>query len=169
MNDVSPLRGAIERHLGSRDVARVIYGAIIGLALVLALERHPPTAGEAIGALMGTAVAVGLAEVYSEYVGTEVRQRRPVRRRELRGLAADAGAVAFGAGFPAVFFILAAVGAIELDLAFTLAKWSGLGLICFYAFIAGRLAGSPVGRSLVHASALGLIAGALIALKAVLH
>ena len=147
----------------------MIYGAIIGLALVAALEQHPPKAGQAVGAIVATAIAVGLAEVYSEYVGAEARKRRPVLRSELRGLAADAGAVAFGAGFPAAFFILAAAGAIGLDLAFTLAKWSGLILICSYAFVAARLSGSPLGRSLLHATVLGLVAGALIAIKAVLH
>ena len=31
----------------------------------------------------------------------------------------------------------------ELDTAFRLAKWSGLGLIGFYGFAAARLAGAP--------------------------
>src|SRR4051794_13259570 len=38
------LRRAVDAHLGSRDVARVIYGSIIGLALVVALGQHPPSA-----------------------------------------------------------------------------------------------------------------------------
>src|SRR4051812_4467719 len=53
------LRRAIAAHLGSRDVARVIYGAIVGLALVVGLEFHPPTAGQAIAAIAGAAVAGG--------------------------------------------------------------------------------------------------------------
>ena len=76
--DVRPLRRAIESHLGSGDVARVIYGSIIGLALVVALQEHPPTAATMASFLVGTAVAVGLAEVYSEYVGAEARTRRPL-------------------------------------------------------------------------------------------
>ena len=51
----------------------------------------------------------------------------------------------------------------------TLSKWSGLGLIGGYGFLAARLAGSGVARSLVHAAAVGLVGGALIGLKAVLH
>jgi hypothetical protein len=58
-------------------------------------------------------------------------RRRP---RDLR-LDPDAGAVMLGAGFPAVFFIVAAAGAIDDDLAFRLAKWTGLGLICAHAFL----------------------------------
>jgi hypothetical protein len=160
---------SIEAHLGSRDVARVIYGAIIGLALVVALEQHPPTVGQTVGAVVATALAVGLAEMYSEFVGAEARERRHIGRAEVRVLAADAVAVTFGAGFPAVFFVLAAVGVLELDAAFTLAKWTGLALIGGYGFVAARLAGSGAGAAVLHASALGAIGGALIALKALLH
>jgi hypothetical protein len=165
----SPLTRAIAAHMGSRDVARVIYGAIIGLALVVALQRHPPTAGQTAAAILATALAIGLAEVYSEFVGTEARNRRHVRRAELRELAVDALAVAAGAGLPAVFFILAALDVLELDLAFTLAKWTGLGLICVYGFLAARLAGFRVAGAILHALAVGAIGGVLIALKALLH
>ena len=78
------MRAAIEEHLGSRDVARVIYGTIIGLALVVALDQHPPTATQATAAIVVTAIAVGLAEMYSEFVATETRERRPVGRSEIR-------------------------------------------------------------------------------------
>lgn len=163
------LRQRVQAHLSSAAVARIIYGTIIGLALVLTLERHPPPAATAAVALAATAVAVGLAELYSEVVGTEARTRRPVARADLRALVSEALAVAFGGAFPATYFLLAAVGVLGLDTAFALAKWTGLGLICGYGFLAARLAGSGIGRSLVHAAAVGLVGGLLIALKAVLH
>jgi hypothetical protein len=164
-----PLRRSIEAHLRSSDVARIIYGAIIGLALVVALEAHPPTALETAAALVGTALAVGLAELYSELVGAEVRTRRSIHRPQLKASAREAAAVTFGAAFPAVFFLLAAAGTIDLDLAFTLSKWIGLGLICAYGFAAARLSGSRIGGAIVHAAAVGAIGGALIALKSLLH
>jgi hypothetical protein len=159
----------IEAHLASRDVARTIYGSIIGLALVVALQHHPPSAGEAAVAVVATAVAVGLAEVYSDAVAHEARTRRPVDRGRLWGLARESAPVVFGAGFPAVFFVLAAAGLLGLDTAFSLSKWSGLALICGYGFLAARLAGSPLGRSFAHAAAVGSIGAALILLKALLH
>jgi hypothetical protein len=163
------LANAIESHLGSRDVARVIYGAIIGLALVVALETHPPAAGEVAVAVLATAVAVGLAEVYAAYVGTEAQTRRPVRRDHVRELATDAAAVSFGAGFPALFFVLAAAGAIETSLAFTLSKWTGLTLICAYGFLAARLAGAGIRAALLHAAAVGAIGGVLVTFKSLVH
>jgi hypothetical protein len=163
------VRRVVEAHLASRDVARVIYGAIIGLALVVALDAHPPTAGQTIGAIVGTAVAVGLAELYSDVIGAEARNRRALDRAQLRASAEDVAAVTAGAGFPAVFFILAAAGAFDLDTAFTLAEWTGLGLLCGYGYLAARLAGSSAWRALLHAAAVGAIGGGLIVLKALLH
>jgi hypothetical protein len=165
----SSLRAIITSHLGSRDVARTLYGAFVGLALVVALQDHPPAPAAMAVLLAATAVTVGLAELYSEAVSLEARTRRPLDRRQLRSVAGESIAVVTGAAFPAVFFAAAALGVFDVDLAFTLSKWSGLALICAYAFLAARLAGATVARGLVHAAALGLVAGALIALKAVLH
>jgi hypothetical protein len=167
-NGRSP-RALLDAHLGSRGVARVIYGAIIGLALVVALEGHPPTAGRTLAAVVATAIAVGLAELYSEVIGAEARTHERITAQHVRTYAAEAAPVTFGAGFPAVFFGLAVAGVIDLTTAFKLSRWTGLGLICAYGFIAARLAGVRTGRAILHAASVGAIAGALIALKALLH
>jgi hypothetical protein len=163
------LRESIRAHLGSRQVSRVLYGAIIGLALVVALENHPPRSVAIIGSLLGTAIAVSLAELYSEIVGTEARTRRHLERAQIAAMWDEVGAVAAGIAFPAIFFLLAALGAFERDTAFTLAKWSGLGLIGAYGFAAARLAGDSVWRALFQACVAALIGGFLIGLKAILH
>ena len=160
---------AVFKHLGSKDVVKVVYGSIVGLALVVALEAHPGTPTQTVAAVVGTAIAVALAEAFSEFIGIETRERRHVAGRELPGLAADAGAVAIGAGFPAVFFLLAALKVLELDTAFTIAKWSGLGLIFAYAWAASRLAGSSLVTATLHATAVGSIGVVLIVLKSLLH
>jgi hypothetical protein len=160
---------ALEAHLGSRQVSRVIYGSIIGLALVVVLEAHPPSAGVVLTSVLATALAVGLAELYSEIVGTETRARRRVARREVLHILDDVGAVAFGIAFPGVFFLLAALDVIELDTAFTVAKWSGLGLIGGYGFCAARLAGAGVAASFLQALVVAGIGGLLIAIKALVH
>jgi hypothetical protein len=163
------MRRAIEAHLGTQQVARVIYGAIISMALVVSLQAHPPPPGVVAATLLATAVAVGLAEFYSEVVGSETRNRRRVGREAAREILEDVAAVGFGIAFPAVFFLLAVAGVLEDDTAFTVAKWSGLGLISFYGFIAGRLAGAGLWLSLLQALAVGVIGGVLIAFKALVH
>jgi hypothetical protein len=163
------IREFVAAHLRSRQVSRVVYGSIIGLALVVALEAHPPASGAVIATLLATAMAVGLAELYSELVGLEVTGRRKAGRPEVRHLGADVAAVAFGIAFPALFFVLAAAGALDDSTAFTVAKWTGLGLIGFYGFVGARLSGAGLLGSLVQASAVALIGGVLIALKALVH
>jgi hypothetical protein len=163
------MRTSMQTHLGSRQVTKVVYGSIIGLALVVALEKHPPTAAFVIASLLGTAVAVAMAEVYSEIVGTETRTGRPVTRAQVRPMAEDAGAVAFGVAFPAVFFLLAVLSAMDTATAFALAKWSGLGLIGFYGYWAARFAGSSRGRAVLKAAFVAAIGAGLIALKALVH
>jgi hypothetical protein len=159
----------VEDHLGSTQVSRVIYGSIIGLALVVSLEHDPPRPAVMVGTLVGTAVAVGLAELYSEIVGTEVRIRRRVARAHVGEIAGDVGAVVFGSGFPAVFFLLSVANAMEVETAFTLAKWSGLALIGMYGFSAARLAGAGISAALMQAAAIALVGAFLIALKALVH
>jgi hypothetical protein len=153
----------VEDHLDSTQVARVIYGAIIGL------EHDPPGAGVVAGSLVVTGVAVGLAELYSEVVGTEVRTHRRVPRAQMREIGADVAAVIFGVSFPAVFFLLSGVGAMEVETAFAWAKWSGLALTGFYGFCAARLSGMGLMAAALQAAAVAAIAGFLIGLKAVIH
>jgi VIT1/CCC1 family predicted Fe2+/Mn2+ transporter len=161
--------GALRTHLGTRQVSRVVYGAIIGLAVIVALEPHPPSSGAIVATLLGTAVAVGLAELYSDILGTEARMRRHVGRADLPEMLYDVAAVAFGVAFPVIFFVLAAAEVIERDTAFTVAEWSGLGLIGFYGFCAARLAGESVSESAFRAVCVMLVGAILILLKALVH
>jgi hypothetical protein len=163
------LRRFATRHLGSRQVPRVIYGAIIGLAVVVAVEAHPPAPGAVAATLLGTAVAVALAELYSELVGLETRDRVKPGRAAFRHFRTESAAVAFGIAFPAAFFLLAAAHLFEEDVAFTLAKWTGVGLIGVYGYVGARLVGGRRLRSLVQGLCVALVGAFLIALKALVH
>jgi hypothetical protein len=167
--DPAAMRASLEAHLGSRQVGKVVYGSIIGLALVVTLEKHPPAPWVMAVWLLGTALAVGLAEVYSEIVGAETSTRQPVTRPQFGHMAEDAVAVGFGVAFPAVFFLLSALGLFEVDTAFTIAKWSGLGLIGFYGYWAARFAGAATHHALLKGALVALIGAGLIALKALVH
>jgi VIT1/CCC1 family predicted Fe2+/Mn2+ transporter len=166
---MSGARAAIVAHLGTRQVSRVLYGSIIGLALVVALEAHPPRSVAIAATLVATAIAVGLAELYSEIVGHEARTRERVARHHVRNMLADIAAVFFGVAFPSLFFFLAALDVFDRDTAFALAKWSGLGLIGAYGFAAARLGGDTALRSLRRGAMAALVAAFLIAIKALLH
>jgi hypothetical protein len=163
------VRSTLESHLGSRQVARIVYGAIFGLALVVTAENHPPRATVMAAWLVVSGVTVAMAEVYSEVVRIETSERHRVTRQQFSHLLAQGWAVAFGVAFPAVFFLLAAVHLIHLDTAFVVARWTGLGVIGFYGYWAARFAGAPVPRALAQAAAVAAIGGLLIAFKALVH
>lgn len=163
------LRPWIAAHLASHDVSRVLYGTIVGLALVLALHKDAHRPGETAAFILSTAVAIGLAEVFSEAISQEARTRTRIRRSDLGPLARNAGPVVLGAGFPALYFFLAALGVMTGQTAFTLAKWTGLGLVCAYAFLAARLSGARFGHATRHAATAAVVGLALIEVKALLH
>jgi len=156
-------------HLRSGQVSRVVYGAIIGLALVLTMEAHPPSAAAAVGTLLATALAVALAELYSEMVGARARSSLGGSVEPLHAVVADTVAVGFGIAFPSVFFVAAVLNLVEDDTAFALAKWSGLGLIAAYGYVAARLSGAGTWGALLQAVSVALIATVLIVLKALVH
>jgi VIT1/CCC1 family predicted Fe2+/Mn2+ transporter len=162
-------RGFIRAHLDSEQVTRVIYGAVVGLALVVALEPHPPGAATMAAIVVTTAVAVALAELYSDWIGHVLQHRTGFHREQVIEIAKDVSAVAIGIVFPDIFFLLATLGVLELDTAFTVAKWSGLGLISLYGYAAGRLSGESRKRSALQALAVTAIGIALIGFKAFVH
>ncbi len=162
-------KGRVLAHLRSGQVSKIVYGSIIGLALVLTLEAHPSTPGVAIGSLVATGLAVGLAELYSEVIGSHTKKGLGEEHAPIAEVVEETAAVIIGVAFPAVFFIGSAIGLWELDTAFQLAKWTGLGLIAGYGYLAARLSGASVPRALLQASGVAIIAALLIAFKAVLH
>src|SRR4051812_1536155 len=135
------VRRSVEAHLGSPDVAHIIYGAIIGLALVEALAKHPPPSGAVAATLFGSAIAVGLAEAYSELVAADARTHRPADRGRLRLVARESSAVVFGAGFPAAFFVLAAARVIPPAAALPPPEWARRRVIVGLRVLGARASG----------------------------
>src|SRR5687768_5745184 len=113
------MRASLEQHLGSRQVGRVVYGSIIGMALVVAIESHPPKPGVMAVWLVGTAIAVGLAEDYSEGVGNGTRTRQAGTRGAVGHMNGGPCAGGFRGRVPAVFFLLSTLGVFAVDTAFT--------------------------------------------------
>jgi hypothetical protein len=163
------VREFVVAHLRSRQVSRVIYGSIIGLAVVVVLESHPPSAGSGLASMLATAFAVGLAELYSDLIGEQLRTGRRIDRHAAVEELDAVAAVAFGVAFPGLFFLLAAIGLFSVDTAIDIAKWTGVGLITLYAFAGARVTGRPGHRALVEAIGIGLIGAVVIGLKALVH
>ena len=140
--------------------SRVVYGSIVGLAVVVALQGHPPKPAQTAASLVATAIAVALAELFSEVVTS-----RETTSESLR----EAAAVGFGAAFPAIFFLLEFAGVLGESAAYTWAKWTGVALLGGYGFAAARAAGVSTASAVAQALAIATVGAFLIALKALVH
>lgn len=144
----------------ARLQSRIVYGAIVGLAIVVALQAHPPAPSVTAATLVATGLAVALAELYSELVTVRETSRESVR---------EAIAVGLGAMFPAVYFMLEAAGAIGESSAYTLAKWTGVAVIGGYGYVAARRAGNSNTTALLQAVAIAAVGALLIGFKSLVH
>src|SRR5581483_8241238 len=125
--------------------------SIVVLAVVTGLDEASASPREAFVATIGAAVAVVLAEIYSDMIATTIHERRPPNPAEWHEFVID---VAFGFGaacIPAVFFLLALGDAIGVGAAFAVAEWSGVGVLWVYTLVASRAAGLGVVRALAWA------------------
>lgn len=151
-------------------MTHAIYQTVIVLAIVVSLERHPPSDGTLLASVIGGAIAVGLADLYAGVVGRMIRERQPATRRLVMG---DAVAILEGivvaVALPIVFFGLHRLGVLATQRAFDLTEWTELVLIGLYAFVANRFAGFSVWHSLLLGGAATLIGLLLVGLKAFFH
>jgi len=149
--------------------ARAVYGSIIALAVILVLQRSGAPPREVIPAVIGSVIAASLAELYAEYISLTIRDRHHPGSKQLREELTDVAAGSVAAMLPMVPFILAAAGALELDTAYDIADWVGVGVIAGYTLLANRLAGLSFMRGLLVTGAVVAVGLSLVAVKAITH
>jgi hypothetical protein len=163
----SAVNARARRRSGER-AEHAIYGTIIVLALIVAEDEASVTVGVAIATVLGAALATALAELYSNYIGAVIRDRRHQTREEWRESAQDIAAGFLMAILPVAFFVLAALDVVELRTAFDAAEWTGVAVLGSYAVLANRWAGFSVGRSLLVGVGFTAMGAALVLLKVIL-
>lgn len=141
----------ITENINGHRVAKTIYGTIIILVVVVAMEDHPPTIAGAIATVIMTGLGVAVAEWYSDFIGKTIDEHHMLTPIERRKIFKDVSAVMTGAWFPLPFLILALLGIISIDLAIDLAKWAMVGVLLFYGYVASRLIGHNHVRSFAFA------------------
>ena len=155
----------LRHHLTAGHAGNVVYGSIVVLALVLVLSHEGASAGTAIVSIVGAVLVVAVAEAYAEFLQEMIQLHRPLRGRDRRQILAGIAVHGIAALAPIVFFVLAALDAMELETAYTVAKWFGVAVLGLYAYGAYRAAGVGVGRSLLAGALLTGIGLLLVALK----
>jgi hypothetical protein len=135
--------------------------------VIVAEQDTSIDAGEVIASVIGVAVVTALAELYADYIGGTIRAGRHPTSAERAGALRSVAIGFLTAISPVVYFILAAAGAIRLEVAFDAAIWTGVGVLGLYAFAANRRAGFSLARSLAIGLAFTALGATLVALKVI--
>lgn len=156
----------LRHHVTQGHAGNVVYGSIVVLALVLVLDHQHASAQTAIVSIVGAAFVVAVAEAYAEALQEMIETRRALSGRERADIIGGIAVHGLAALAPIVFFVFADLGWMELETAYTVAKWVGVSVLGLYAFGAYRAAGLTVRRSLVAGAFLTTVGLLLVALKA---
>jgi len=103
-------------------VSRAVYGLISVLAVLQAMELHPPSAVEGAITLFGTTLAVALVDAYADSIAEMISRQRSLSRAELYEIGREVTPVLVGAQAPTLIFILAEVGLFSVEPAIWLAQ-----------------------------------------------
>jgi hypothetical protein len=150
-------------NINGHKVSKTIYGTIIILVMIVTLEDHPPSPLGVAATVVLTGLGVALAELFSDLIGKSIEERHSLTRAERREVFIDISAVMTGAWLPLPFIILALFGVFSIDYAIDLSKWTLVGVLMFYGYVASRLSGHSLLRSSIFAISASLI-GILIVL-----
>ncbi len=106
------------------------------------------------------AVAIVLAEVYSEILGKTIRNKRKLSRAERKEIAQDSLAIVSVSFWPSVIFLLSYLGLYSVHSAFNISYSLLLAVLFIFSYWAGRLSKFSRSGALLMAfatSAVGLV------------
>ncbi|CAM5367545.1 hypothetical protein SALBM135S_08523 [Streptomyces alboniger] len=154
---------------GGLIAARSVYGCIVVLALLLAMEEHPPSAFEAALLLGVTLLGIVAAEAFAWSVGQEAERGRRLTFAEYRRTVIEHAAALLAAPLPLLFFTLAGFGLFAERLAFTLSRWVTLALLFGFCCTARRLSGRDWTNAVLTGCVATLVGVVLANFKSLAH
>lgn len=150
------------------DIARSVYGLLIVMTVLEAMELHPPHAGwEGAELLLGSLLLVALADAYADAIAGMVVHKHPPNRTELRGVGRGIVPVLFGAPLPLLVLVLSAMGVISIRHAVDLAEIIAYATLLLFGWWMVRNL-NPTAR-VIGGVTMVVIAFVLVALKAAFH
>ena len=150
--------------------ARAIYGAILVMAVIIAIS-HDDSVGTAaiLGAVAGTTLVFWLAHVYAEALGNRVSGGQERVFANVRAAALHEWPLVEAAVLPMLALLLGVIGLVQRDTAVSIAI--GVGVVELFAW--GIAAGRRAQLSLKATIGVGVANGALgllmVGLKVLVH
>ena len=155
--------------LNREQIAKVIYGSILILVVVLALEEEHFVGVKNSVLVLFTAFAIMLAELYSDVISSMIENKRNLSLEEWQQVVLNSGAVMVAAFLPALCFLLGGLAVIPHETSFQLAKWSAVLLLGLYGYLSTSLAGRSQAWRLTGAASAILIGLIIVSVKFLLE
>jgi hypothetical protein len=142
-------------------VSMAIYGSLTVMAVVVAMENHPPPPLSAAARVFGVTLAIAAAKAYAELIADTLTRGRKLNGEEGRQLLRRVSPVLFGAQAPTVVFLMSALGWYSVETGIEISRVLVLGLLFVYGLRVGQLLHRA--RVVQIASGLAIVsAGALV-------
>jgi len=146
-----------EIHRKSERLSHALYGLIIVTATLVAEQLHITEVGEAMGLLLGTALVLLLAHTYSAVLAERTVEGHSLGSVGRQVVFKDNLPVLLAIVVPALLFILAGIGLITLQTAYTAAITFSLLALFGLGLYEGRTALMSWPKSLASGAAAGAI------------
>jgi hypothetical protein len=166
------ITGAVEQaapEVNKLWVARSIYGLITVLAVLEALEHHPPDAWRGAVILFGTTLAVALVEAYADSIAEMIARGGGLSRADLVEIAHDVAPVMVGAQGPTIVLALAALGLFTVDAAIDIAQALAFVTLFGYGWQIGQQLHEQRHKQFISGLVLVAIGGLVVGVKAAFH
>ncbi len=143
---------SLEKYYGNDRASKVVYGSVLIFAF-LAGQSHSGH-DSALPIVFGTffaAVAIVLAEVYSEILGKTIRNKRTLKKDERREVEQDSFAIISVSFWPSLIFLLSYFGLFSVHTAFNISYGLLLTVLFVFSYWASVLSGRKSSTSLFRA------------------
>jgi len=159
-------KNLLEKYYGTDQAAKSIYGIILIFVYIItqsAGEGDAP-ASLALGTFLA-AVAIVLAEIYSEIIGKTIKQKHKLTSKQRIEIEKDSLAIIGVSLWPALFFLLSSFGLYSSNIAFYLSYTYCIVTLFAFSYLAGRLSGFTKYGSLLNGVVTSIIGLAVVIAK----
>ena len=165
-NEVDTSNVSARTHRKAERLSHALYGLIIVTATLMAEQLHITEADEAMGLLLGTALVLLLAHTYSAALAERTVEGHSLGSVRRGVVLRDNLPVLMAIIVPALLFILAGIGIITLQTAYTVAIAFSVVALFGLGVYEGRTASMSWPKSMLSGAAAGMIGLIVVAVEA---
>jgi hypothetical protein len=150
--------------------ARAIYGAILVMAVIIAISHDDTVSSAAIlGAVAATTLVFYLAHVYAEALGNRVAGGPTQAFANVRAAAIHEWPLVEAALLPVIALLLGVIGIVGRDTAVSIAIGAGVVELFAWGIAAGRMLKLSLGKTIGVGVANGALGLLMVGLKVLVH